>query len=211
MKSEQQITDIYPLNLMCDVFGNADDAIKVYIPGIYDALATLSEREIGVLQKRYCDKMTLIEVGKAYNVTRERIRQIEAKALRKLRHPIKTAMFRAVPMAELKEQQANYRKLSNEYELLNRAFEYCSAKPAEQPTIASMAEMAKTSHTRIEDLDFSVRTYNCLKRAGKNTLGDIVEMTDADFMKVRNLGRKSMEEAKNCIKKYGFEVKGETA
>ena len=48
--------------------------------------------------------------------------------------------------------------------------------------------------TLIEDLDFSVRTYNCLKRAGINTVGDLITRTEADLMKVRNLGKKSLEE-----------------
>lgn len=48
--------------------------------------------------------------------------------------------------------------------------------------------------TVIEDLDFSVRTYNCLKRAAINTIGDLVARTEEDMMKVRNLGKKSLEE-----------------
>ncbi len=46
----------------------------------------------------------------------------------------------------------------------------------------------------IEDLDFSVRTYNCLKRAGINSIGDLVARTEDEMMKVRNLGKKSLEE-----------------
>lgn len=46
----------------------------------------------------------------------------------------------------------------------------------------------------IEDLDFSVRTYNCLKRAGINTIGDLVAKSEDEMMKVRNLGKKSLEE-----------------
>ena len=46
----------------------------------------------------------------------------------------------------------------------------------------------------IEELDFSVRTYNCLKRAGINTIGDLVARTEDEMMKVRNLGKKSLEE-----------------
>lgn len=46
----------------------------------------------------------------------------------------------------------------------------------------------------IEDLDFSVRTYNCLKRAGVNTVGDLVAKSESDMMKIRNLGKKSLEE-----------------
>lgn len=48
--------------------------------------------------------------------------------------------------------------------------------------------------TLIEDLDFSVRTYNCLKRASINSVGDLISKTEADMMKVRNLGKKSLEE-----------------
>jgi DNA-directed RNA polymerase subunit alpha len=46
----------------------------------------------------------------------------------------------------------------------------------------------------IEDLDFSVRTYNCLKRAGINSIGDLVARSEDEMMKVRNLGKKSLEE-----------------
>jgi DNA-directed RNA polymerase subunit alpha len=49
-------------------------------------------------------------------------------------------------------------------------------------------------NTVIEDLDFSVRTYNCLKRAGINSIGDLVARSEEDMMKVRNLGKKSLEE-----------------
>lgn len=46
----------------------------------------------------------------------------------------------------------------------------------------------------IEDLDFSVRTYNCLKRAGINSIGDLIARSEEEMMKVRNLGKKSLEE-----------------
>ncbi|HEY4399563.1 MAG TPA: DNA-directed RNA polymerase subunit alpha [Lactobacillaceae bacterium] len=46
----------------------------------------------------------------------------------------------------------------------------------------------------IEDLDLSVRSYNCLKRAGINTIAELTDRTEADMMKVRNLGRKSLDE-----------------
>jgi RNA polymerase primary sigma factor len=65
---------------------------------IQDALAVLSEREREVLEMRYGlidgKDHTLEEVGKHFNVTRERIRQIEAKALRKLRHPTRSRQLR---------------------------------------------------------------------------------------------------------------------
>lgn len=48
--------------------------------------------------------------------------------------------------------------------------------------------------TTIEELDLSVRSYNCLKRAGINTVQDLTTRSESDMMKVRNLGRKSLEE-----------------
>ena len=46
----------------------------------------------------------------------------------------------------------------------------------------------------IEELDLSVRSYNCLKRAGINTVQNLTEKTEAEMLKVRNLGRKSFDE-----------------
>lgn len=48
----------------------------------------------------------------------------------------------------------------------------------------------------IEDLDLSVRSYNCLKRAEINTVADLMQKSEDDMIKVRNLGRKSLEEVK---------------
>ena len=51
----------------------------------------------------------------------------------------------------------------------------------------------------IEDLDLSVRSYNCLKRAGIHTLGELIEKSEEDMMKVRNLGKKSLKEVKQKL------------
>jgi len=56
----------------------------------------------------------------------------------------------------------------------------------------------------IEELDLSVRSYNCLKRAGINTVADLANKTEEDMMKVRNLGRKSLEEVLNKMTDLGL-------
>ncbi|MFD1673062.1 DNA-directed RNA polymerase subunit alpha [Agrilactobacillus yilanensis] len=61
----------------------------------------------------------------------------------------------------------------------------------------------------IEELDLSVRSYNCLKRAGINTVQELTNKTEADMMKVRNLGRKSLEEVKNKLNDLGLSLKQE--
>lgn len=61
----------------------------------------------------------------------------------------------------------------------------------------------------IEELDLSVRSYNCLKRAGINTLQELTDKTEADMMRVRNLGRKSLEEVKNKLVDLGLSLRQE--
>lgn len=63
---------------------------------------------------------------------------------------------------------------------------------------------AKIMDMTIEDLDLSVRSYNCLKRAGINNVSDLVQKSEDDMMKVRNLGRKSMEEVKKKLIELGL-------
>ena len=55
-----------------------------------------------------------------------------------------------------------------------------------------------------DDLDFSVRAYNCLKRAGVNTLGDLTAKSEVEMMKIRNLGKKSLKEVIDKIKDMGL-------
>ena len=61
----------------------------------------------------------------------------------------------------------------------------------------------------IEELDLSVRSYNCLKRAGINTVFDLTEKTEPEMMKVRNLGRKSLEEVKVKLADLGLRLKND--
>ena len=65
----------------------------------------------------------------------------------------------------------------------------------------------KVLEMSIEELDLSVRSYNCLKRAGINTVQELTEKTESDMMKVRNLGRKSLEEVKNKLDDLGLELR----
>ena len=62
----------------------------------------------------------------------------------------------------------------------------------------------KKLETSIDDLDFSVRAYNCLKRAGVNTLGDLTSKSEVEMMKIRNLGKKSLKEVIEKIKDMGL-------
>jgi DNA-directed RNA polymerase subunit alpha len=65
----------------------------------------------------------------------------------------------------------------------------------------------KVLEMTIEELDLSVRSYNCLKRAGINTVSELTERTMDDMMKVRNLGKKSLEEVQQKLEALGLGLK----
>ena len=66
-------------------------------------------------------------------------------------------------------------------------------------------EKGKVLEMNIDELELSVRSYNCLKRAGINTVEDLCNKTAEDMMKVRNLGRKSLEEVLAKLKELGLQ------
>ena len=67
----------------------------------------------------------------------------------------------------------------------------------------------KVLEMTIEELDLSVRSFNCLKRAGINTVEDLISKSEEDMMKVRNLGRKSLEEVVFKLDTLGFSLRKE--
>ena len=61
----------------------------------------------------------------------------------------------------------------------------------------------------LEELDLSVRPYNCLKRAGINTVGDLVGHTEVEVMRVRNLGKKSLDEIHDKVAEMQLKFRSE--
>ncbi len=69
------------------------------------------------------------------------------------------------------------------------------------------AQMAKLHAMPIEELDLSVRPYNCLKRAGINTVGDLIQRTEEEIVAVKNFGRKSLDEVREKLTALGLTLK----
>jgi DNA-directed RNA polymerase subunit alpha len=67
----------------------------------------------------------------------------------------------------------------------------------------------KALEMTIEELDLSVRSFNCLKRAGINTVEDLISKSEEDMMKVRNLGRKSLEEVVAKLASLNFTLRND--
>jgi DNA-directed RNA polymerase subunit alpha len=67
--------------------------------------------------------------------------------------------------------------------------------------------MARLLQTPIEELELSVRPYNCLKRAGIHTIGDLVQRTEEEIANVKNFGRKSLEEVTEKLRALGLSLR----
>ena len=105
-----------------------------------------------------------------------------------------------------------YQALSMAAKILNEHLEMFIdlSEIAKTMSIMSQKELSmkdKLLETPIEDLEFSVRSYNCLKRAGIHTVADIVSKSEQDMIKVRNLGKKSLDEVIGKVKELGLEFK----
>ena len=81
-----------------------------------------------------------------------------------------------------------------------------NAKTAEVMIVTVNDEKEKVLEMNIDELELSVRSYNCLKRAGINTVEELCNRTSEDMMKVRNLGRKSLEEVLAKLKELGLQL-----
>ena len=90
-------------------------------------------------------------------------------------------------------------------------FTNLSETVASKPTMAEKAETHrdKVLEMTIEELDLSVRSFNCLKRANINNVEDLISRTGEDMMKVRNMGRKSLEEVQNKLAMMGLSLASE--
>lgn len=190
--------DEYPFNLikaiyidedMDDVVIEDDDIISYsYFGSLVDKMMeTLTKRESEVLSLRYKFRMTLSQIAVDMHATREQIRQIEAKALRKLRHPSRSRRLdvirkkRLVGIDAIWEECRCITRSEVGNEVKEKIIRICDT---ELPRIINEEQIEEvkrillgTSDSQsihIEELGLSVRSYNILKRAGIDTIADIL-------------------------------------
>lgn len=211
----------YPMNLIYTVFGehkqvaiNDEKSIKEVESNIDYILCNLMEaREANVLRMRFKGKLSLDEVAKILDLTKERVRQIEARALRKMRHPSRAkAIFSPYRLSqEIKERtevldQKNKElaglitKCLDQIDVLSKALDSVGIKVSTEKPNTYVTTLARN----INEFEFSVRAYNCMKRAGINTIGDLTEKTEEEMRQVRNLGSRGLQEIKDKLTSLGL-------
>lgn len=168
------------------------------------AMSELTDREEKIVRYYYginsdMKTHTLEETGVEFGVTRSRIRQIISKASRKLRHPsrlryIKFAMSSENVFQLLFDACAKIKDLEERCNVLQERIKILTDNDENSDIIYGMS---------IEELDLSVRTFHCLLRAGKQTVGDLINMDSDELLSIRNLGKKSYIEIAEAMN-YNF-------
>ena len=202
----------WPYNLLTQVMVDQNDPLDHLTDEaelcLTMCMSRLTENEKRVLWLRFFEQKTLTEVGDIFGVTRERIRQMESKAIRKLRHPscsyilkhgVKAYIDKRVDEKVREVLKIRQSELENEYR--EKMAGVVIRDDEEKRTL-----IAKLRATRIDELDMSIRANNVLSRAGCRTVDDILTKysTYEKAITMRNLGSKTLEEISNKLLELGF-------
>lgn len=195
----------YPENLLSQVFVNGlptdlpDDVTLVLE---YIIQKTLTEREGRVLDMRYKRYMTMAAIGEEYGLRAERIRQIEAKAVRKLRHPSRSRyilMGMEGYINYLRDTAVDERLREYKKEIIS-----LEKKIAELTDTEYEEEKNELENAPLAELDLSVRTFNILYRAGYSTVKELLDADAENIVSLPNLGLKNFSDLIDVLSEKGF-------
>lgn len=175
----------------------------------------LPKREVIVILSRIVERLSLDEIGRKYNVTRERIRQIEVKALKKVKirgkayginveyEVLKDAVLNnlsSIPFLKTKEiyvlDEDKFKTLSG--------YTYVANVQVKQEHVKSHDN--DVVDKSIDYLELSVRSHNCLNSAGIKLIKDLVAMSEEDVLRIKNLGRKCINEVKAALRGFNLDL-----
>lgn len=193
---------------------------EVYIATISDEDATFSMEmtvEIGkgyVLpdkqERRTSQPIGVIPVGSAFTPVRKVNYTVEAT-----RVGFKTDYERLILEVTTNGTMLPSQAISEAARILDKYFRYFMDFASTSSRIEDGDRHIPDAHgtlqapdARIEELDFSVRTYNCLKKAQILTIGDLVQFSESDLMQIRNFGKKSLMEVREKLAQFGLSLKG---
>lgn len=191
---EKKAKKTYPYNLLTQMFGpegvTTDFSVTKALISDLDQLLDkyLTEPEAYVLRLRYINELKLEDIANLREVTRERIRQIEAKALRRLRHVVYTQSLSL--SKQISNKKNEIKSLESQIQKVRENMDGIIPNPADKP---------------IEELPLSVREFNGLKRSGINNVHDILEaINNIKIMGIRQLGPGSINNIINVLQKLDY-------
>ena len=189
-----EIIKIWPYNLSMAIVEDIDKAFMCTLPGICKALNTIPPDALEMIILYFKDGMTYQRIAELNGCSREGVRQKVKKGLHCLKHPLRYNMIYTVSIPThfkvVKENAALKGKI-RKYEI------QLNTKNADK----------ELENISIEDLDLSVRSYNCLKRAGIDNLKQLLAKDEDDLYRIKNLGMTSLREIKEKVAKFGATIK----
>lgn len=191
----------YPYNLL-KAIGIKDIHASIDVVNNFETILeeACNEQEIKLIKYIYLDKKTLSQIGKEEGYTGERIRQIAAKGIKKLRRKLYYYDIDQKEKADAENKDKYRRELVEEFKRTG----IISVELKKEFGVA-LDEDEKT----IDDLDLSVRTYNCLRKAGIYYLKDFNKYTIDDLSRIKNMGKKSFNEIFMALKWENIKIKGD--
>lgn len=213
----------YPENLLQEIGITPEEYSNYYseiIPNFEDnfqnavSKGALSDRLVNVLIDRYKYCLSLQEISKIMNLTKVRIGQLEAKAITRLSHAsYKNLLIQGKDKFELISQQEREKLLQEVKAQMTKevALETLKTTLTVNEAYELLQEVKQYEYDHkfegvpdidLKDLDFSLRTFNCLARAQIKNLRDLLAWKEDDLLKIRNLGKKSLKEIKNKLSEY---------
>lgn len=169
-------------------YASRTDMVKAY----EDVLNTLTPHEKAIVSAKYIDGMPRMAIAESVDFTPDRVRRVLINAFRKLRHP-----SRSKKLCPEHPQDAQARR-EEEARTLERKQLYEQFLNSGQNALLA---------TPIESLDLSVRSYNCLRRSGLETLGDITSLSPDELMGIRNLGSKCVTEIVQVLHNHNLALR----
>lgn len=169
--------------------------------GLQYALSTLEPREYEILMFRYADCLSLPEIGGHFDRSPERIRQIEQKALRKLRMP---SRWNYIKLGVAGYWQ--FRKKSYYDQGYTHGYKagYEMGRKDERTGREQAYEDNPDMNLTIENLNLSTRAYQCLRKLVCHKIGDVAQKEADDIWRTRNMGKKTADEIAQALRNHGI-------
>lgn len=170
---------------------------------VRSALALLEDREVNVIERRYRDGEAIDSIARGHAVSRERIRQIEAQVLRKLRHPSRretlNPLWEPVPLSWDATVGARAR-----LEIIEHGIEALFTAHVKRAVIAGLSEGVDADTVdalcrTVDEFELSVRSAICLQNANIKFVWELVVKTEEDLLRNKNFGRSSLRDVKGAL------------
>ena len=202
----QPLHEEYPYNLLTAIVGQTDLVPPEVMTtdrchGLQYALATLEDRERDVIRGRYENNLSRGEIGRAWDLSIERIRQTETKAIAKLRYPARWNYIKLgiVGYMSHRVQEAHTKGYHEGYNV-----GYQNGVYDTQHGVILTSQDAEHFHLPIECMELSTRARSCLMMANLKTIGDVARVSRERIPTMRNLGKVTADEIARALKAIGI-------